>query len=320
MFALAQIEDPRVAEPVVGALHDDDPGVRAAAATGLGKVGGPDAVDPLIAALGDDVVDVRASAAESLGRIADPRAVAALAVALVDDDERLAQMAARSLVSIGSPAVPALAAVLREGRILPRRTAARTLGEIGDPDVVEPLAAALDDEDPGVCQAAAVALAGCGDPRAVEPLVSMLAATPSDVRHAAASSLVGMYQSGRLDAAHQQLILANRSSMTIPHADFTSASDCTDHHDVAGVAFPQTPVPAAPVGTTAPGAPPAPPSAPTILVPPAGPAHGHGEGGRLTQSCRTCGSQIDHFGFTQGDATRCSPGEGSPAGSSAAMQ
>jgi len=51
-----------------------------------------------------------------------------------------------------------------------RKNAAHALGNIKDRSAVEPLIAALGDEDPDVRGAVVWALGNIGDPRAVEPL------------------------------------------------------------------------------------------------------------------------------------------------------
>jgi HEAT repeat protein len=69
-----------------------------------------------------------------------------------------------------------------------RLTAASALGTIGDTRAVEPLIAALDDEQ-GVSEVAALALGEIGDPRAVEPLTNSLGDDNWEVRSSAAKAL-----------------------------------------------------------------------------------------------------------------------------------
>jgi HEAT repeat protein len=71
-----------------------------------------------------------------------------------------------------------------------RLDAAEVLGKIGDLRAVEPLIAALSDEDLGVRQCATDALGKIGDPRAVEPLInSALLDESLSVRERAARAL-----------------------------------------------------------------------------------------------------------------------------------
>jgi len=82
--------------------------------------------------------------------------------------------AARALVRIGKPVVEPLVAALEDENSYVQGYAAWTLGEIGDPRAVEPLIAALKDKDPFVSERAAWALGEIKDRRAVEPLIAAL--------------------------------------------------------------------------------------------------------------------------------------------------
>jgi HEAT repeat protein len=70
-----------------------------------------------------------------------------------------------------------------------RRDAAEALGEIGDPDAVEPLIGVLRDDNPSVRMSAAEALGQIGDVRAVEPLIAARKEASWSVRRAAAEAL-----------------------------------------------------------------------------------------------------------------------------------
>ena len=70
-----------------------------------------------------------------------------------------------------------------------REAAAKALGAIGDARAVEPLIAALKDENKYVSQAAAKALGKIKDPRPVEPLIAALKDQYSWARAAAAEAL-----------------------------------------------------------------------------------------------------------------------------------
>jgi hypothetical protein len=97
---------------------------------------------------------------------------------------------------------------------------------------VEPLSAALKDEEWDVRQAAAEALGEIKDPRAVEPLIAALKDKDSDVRKAAAEALVSLYRNASLSETAKQTILAYRSKITSPHSD--DPSSCGGPHDDNG--------------------------------------------------------------------------------------
>ncbi len=70
-----------------------------------------------------------------------------------------------------------------------RASAARALGEIGDPQSVQPLIKALSDRNSGVRGLAATALGRIGDPQAVQPLIRALEDNIDGVRLSAAEAL-----------------------------------------------------------------------------------------------------------------------------------
>ncbi len=85
--------------------------------------------------------------------------------------------AAERLAALGSRAVaPLLRLGLRSPSWGVRNTSVMLLGEIGDVRAVEPLIAALDDDNGIVRSGVAAALGKLGDARAVEPLLQRLAA------------------------------------------------------------------------------------------------------------------------------------------------
>ena len=240
--ALGQISDARTFEPLVAALEDQDDGVRAAAAAGLGKLADPRAVEPLIAALQRGGESVRSAAARALGQIGDPRAVEPLAAVR---GERW--WAVTALGQIGAPALDPLIAALRDDDRRVRGIAADALGAIGDTRAIPALASALG--DPGET---ATALAKIGNAQAIEALVDALKSEHWSVRRAAAEALVAAYRSGKLDRGIQAQVLKRGSAITESHYDERdgkhrdegfSNSDChTDqkaHTDRGiGVAFP----------------------------------------------------------------------------------
>jgi len=79
---IEQLEQKQDVEGLVGALDDEEPGLRLGAARALGRIGGPRAVEPLIAALQSQDEGVREAVAGALGAIGDPRAAEPLLAAM----------------------------------------------------------------------------------------------------------------------------------------------------------------------------------------------------------------------------------------------
>ncbi|MEA2336868.1 MAG: bla regulator protein blaR1 [Thermoanaerobaculia bacterium] len=84
-WALAQVRNGRIVEPLIGALADDDWRVRGYAAWALGEAGDQQATPALIPLLDDPVWRMRGAAAAALHHLADPRAEKAMETALHDD-------------------------------------------------------------------------------------------------------------------------------------------------------------------------------------------------------------------------------------------
>ena len=217
--ALGKIKDPRAVEPLIAIMNDKANYFmcREDAAKALGKIKDPHVIEPLIAAFADfnvsedaedALVEIGTTAVQpliealdheniyvpsALGRIRDPRAITPLIAILKNrgnatpygDPHIGPDEASTALFLIGKPAVEPLIAALKDDNVLVRLKAAWALGEIGDPRAVEPLIAALSDPDSDVRERAAIALGTIGKP-ALEPLLSKLKDTDATVRMAAA--------------------------------------------------------------------------------------------------------------------------------------
>jgi len=152
------------------------------------KIGAP-AVVPLIAALEGRVNNrygVCKAAAKALGRIGDARAVEPLIAAFMN--KLLTENAIETLVKIGAPAVEPLIAALKDENWRTRWAAAKTLGQIGAP-AVEAIIAALRDSNRTVREAADSALRQICDIRAAKPLIAALKDGDLTARRAAAKTL-----------------------------------------------------------------------------------------------------------------------------------
>ncbi|MDB9412051.1 HEAT repeat domain-containing protein [Microcystis aeruginosa CS-567/02] len=190
--ALGEIGSERAVEPLIAALSDEDASVRYGAVRALGAIGSERAVKPLIAALGDGDMCVRYGVAVALRRVDSERAVEPLITALEYAPKYVYPEAVRALGEIGSErAVEALITAFKYISWqwpLPEAVM-EAFVKIGPERTVEPLIAALGDENRRVRYEVAWALGNIGSERAVEPLITALGDEDEDVRYRAAEAL-----------------------------------------------------------------------------------------------------------------------------------
>ena len=119
MWALGALGEMRAVEPLTALLSHRDPGIRKMAAYTLGSLGEPRAAEPLFHALEDDEVDVGWNAAIALSRLGDRRGVPVL-LRLLDPASfgALETMSPQSRRETTLEAIRALAS-LRERSALP---------------------------------------------------------------------------------------------------------------------------------------------------------------------------------------------------------
>lgn len=103
------------------------------------------AVGPLLGALSDPDPDVRACAALALGHVGDGSAARALARCLADESAFVASVASDALTMLGEASVPALVEMLGEGRPYVRVLAARALERTKSQAAIGPLCELLED-------------------------------------------------------------------------------------------------------------------------------------------------------------------------------
>ncbi len=164
-------------------LTDEQPELRMAAATGLGRVGDPSVTAALVSRLSDPDARVRARSATACGRIGDPRAVEALESRLGEDpDVDVRTAAAAALGEIGTEAsLRILLAASDDGSESVRRVIADALGEFGSVDPVDTLVDYLEDDRETVRRTAMFSM--------VEILSNAPPQRSHDVREAAADRL-----------------------------------------------------------------------------------------------------------------------------------
>lgn len=205
--ALGNIGDKRAVEPLMDALKDEHKSVRRIAIEALGNIGDDRAVEPLIATLKDEDVDVRKAVADALGNIGDKRAMEPLLNNLYDENLPMRVAVVEALDSLGwSPDKNRIGAdywIVKQNW--------DECAQIGVP-AVEPLIAALNDEDTDVREGATEALGQIGEP-VVGPLIAALKSEDLDVREGAAKALVAIHNSGRLGAKDKNTILAQEDEI-----------------------------------------------------------------------------------------------------------
>lgn len=195
--ALAKIRDKRAIEPLIAALKDSYHIIREEAVEALEKIDDPRVVEPLIAALSDSEERVRRQAAQALSERADIRALDPL-IKVLDDQtdfsrgvrlyrEAIAKAVARALGKIGDArAVEPLVRLLKSG--VSKQEAAEALGKIADAQAAEALVTALNDKDSNVRMTITHALVKIGA-GAVEPLLAALKQDNVTLTKAAANAL-----------------------------------------------------------------------------------------------------------------------------------
>ena len=181
--------DARSVDPIIGALEDDDQGVRYRAVEALGQIKNVTAVDPLIEVLrNDEDRDVRLKAAWALGEIDDARAVDPLSYASVKDADGYVREEAYKVLQkntvggnkVDARSVDPIIGALEDDDQGVRYRAAEALGQIKNVTAVDPLIEVLgNDEDRDVRLKSAWALGEIDDARAVDPL-SYASAKDSD--------------------------------------------------------------------------------------------------------------------------------------------
>jgi HEAT repeat protein len=187
------------APKLAAALSDKDFHVRGQAAHALGQIGAASKkyVPELIARITDEHASVRKQVIQAVSAIdpQDEKAAKKIADALSAAEPQVAMAAVRSLAAYGEKALPTTIEVLKTAKpkSKARYWACVLAGQFGPAakDAVEPLAAALKDEDPSIRMQAAMALGSIGP--AAKSAVPALAGALTDkleaVQYAAAYAL-----------------------------------------------------------------------------------------------------------------------------------
>jgi len=233
---LGDLGDTRAVGPLIKALKDHSPLVRAAAAEALGKLGDPRAVEPLIENFEYHYMSgyLCPGVVEALGSIGDARAVEPLIRAL--KKERGGRgLIAEELGKLGDKrAVEPLIRVLRDGDTGARCAAAEALGNLGDAGAVEPLIQTfacleppniiLSEGESNLLCAAAEALGKLGDSCAVEPLIQVLANSKKYDMQVAVAKALGNLGDKRAFEPLIQALGELHPNMLIPNYELLAAA------------------------------------------------------------------------------------------------
>lgn len=206
--------DAALARPyLLRALTDDDDAVRMEAGRALGRGGVIEAAPEIVDWLGDFDPKVRAAAADILGDLITPEGTAALIRSLGDTDATVRARAVMALGKIGRAGDPSvvvpLVARLDDDKTDVRRATVEQLEAIGDRRAVIPLVAALDDTSVDVRRTAIRAIGTLGDPTAVPALLRLLDDASEEIRGLAVAALGTL---GAADAAEELVELMGTGS------------------------------------------------------------------------------------------------------------
>lgn len=216
--------------PLLGHLDDGDPAVRLEVVRALGRIGDVRAVVPLVSRLQDQSSDVRRETARSLGQLGDARATATLMLALQDKSIAVRVQALDALGKLrAEESVAAISALLASSDDLPagadlaqgplHDAGLRALGNIGTPEAVALLIAALAQEGPVPLSPAgrapvrdALALAG---PAAVTSLLAKLKASPE--RKLASAIALTLARVDAKNAVEPIIVATRRGTVDLDH-------------------------------------------------------------------------------------------------------
>ncbi|MBI5017184.1 MAG: HEAT repeat domain-containing protein [Deltaproteobacteria bacterium] len=167
------------AEPLIRSLNHPDPRVRAEVAFLLGRLEDARAIEPLLGLLQDPEPRVRRNAVFALGALnragqESPYVIDRLVRVLADPAEDVSSAAREALVRYGERVVPVLLARCREGSGAERLASINALREIGSREAEPVMIELLGHRDRNVRIAAVAALMVLGSKASVEPLLAAL--------------------------------------------------------------------------------------------------------------------------------------------------
>lgn len=190
---VSKMKAKRDVKGLVNALsYDKDEAVRRDARLALLEMGDPRAVEPLIVLLKSKDGSGRKVAMELLGVLGDARAVEPLIDELLDEHLNPYPEVVNALCKIGAAAVEPLIAALKNENKFTREAAVEILSKLGDTRAVDPLIVVLKEDGYWVVRREAAKVLGkFGDARAVGPLFAARE-DPDDTTRLAAMTALGL--------------------------------------------------------------------------------------------------------------------------------
>lgn len=216
---LVKMKDPRVVEPLIKMLKEDESFyLRRKAAHGLGVLGDPEAVPVLLeAARNDGDRFVQEAAIQALGQLKATKAEEVLHSILENAEQpNLRRASAFALGALGRPeALARLTEALRDTDPPVRSAAAWALGELGRKEAVTPLISILVEEsDKSVKGEVATALGRLEDRRAILPLVEALQDRDPGVQERSAEAIKAL----SAEIIERALVLGLKEEVAVLHA------------------------------------------------------------------------------------------------------
>lgn len=191
VWALGELEDASVVPALLTMVRDEDADVRKHTAEALGQLKSTSAIDGLTSLTRDANADVRVSAVNALGQLEDQRTLGALVAALKDAIVDVRAQAADAIHQIdGLKTAPrALIDALTDPHRDVRKSAAHSLGSIGDEAAVPALKRLTADPDTEVRRAAVESLSEIGGAEAMQALMGLLKDQDPEIRRIVAEAL-----------------------------------------------------------------------------------------------------------------------------------
>lgn len=173
--ALGKSGDPRAVAALIAAIERETDITQWAVIVALGYTADPRAYDPLVRLMSSDDANIRSAAATALGKLHDPRSIPALQVALHDRDWQVGMSALTALVAVLELSAKAKALIDFDTiGFISRAHVATELGALGETRAIPLLEALLGDFNEQVVVSAARSLQQVGYPDLITRLLDML--------------------------------------------------------------------------------------------------------------------------------------------------